>query len=187
MAIEIPPHRPTSLPETASEQANANSRITNPDKVQGNINSQIINAQQSANINAANEPLALIYSAAIESLTEQLAPALGVEEVEGTEAAPDEFSPEATARSIVDFATNFYGQYKLQNPELSEEEALDSFMTIITDAIETGYNEAVQILGALDAFEGDVQNTAEETMSLIEQYLADFKAEQEEGFTEAVI
>ena len=68
-----------------------------------------------------------------------------------------DFSPEATANRIVEFATGFYGQYQANNPEMSEKEQLEGFSTMIKGAIEEGFAGAQEMLEGLGEIDSDVQ------------------------------
>lgn len=84
-----------------------------------------------------------------------------------------DFSPKATATRIFDFSTGMLGIWRAQNPNLSEEELMDSFEKTIRGAVDDGYSQAMNILegmGLADAARG----TAEETMSLLDQMFDHF-------------
>jgi|GEM_PF-1032854 len=85
----------------------------------------------------------------------------------GVEGQEDYWSPENTADRIVVGATSYFEAFKKQHPDLSEEEALEKFMDVITPAIEKGFNEAQKILQGFEVFEGDVKANAEKTLELV--------------------
>ncbi|SFC05296.1 hypothetical protein SAMN05660443_1337 [Marinospirillum celere] len=93
----------------------------------------------------------------------------------GVEGQEDYWSPEKTADRIVTGATGYFEAFKKQNPSLSEEEALDKFMDIITPAIDRGFNQAKEILQGFEIFKGDVQENAERTLELVHEKLDLFR------------
>ncbi len=54
-------------------------------------------------------------------------------------------------------------------------EQLDSFMDIISGAIDQGFSEATEILTGLNVFEGDIEAGVDKTYSLIQAGLETFK------------
>ncbi len=91
---------------------------------------------------------------------------------------PEEVTPEATADKIVNGATAFFDVFSKQNPDLQGEELLNKFMETIRSGISQGYDDAVntlQDLGAFD-FEG-VKDGIEKTKGLIDDKLKVFETE----------
>ena len=90
---------------------------------------------------------------------------------------PEEVTSEATAENIVRGSTSFFAQYAKQNPNLSGEELLNSFMEQVRKGVQSGYDDAIQTLDGLGAFEFDgVKSGVEETKVLIETKLQSFEA-----------
>lgn len=91
------------------------------------------------------------------------------------EAAGMDWSAEATSDRIVSMATSFYDLYAEQHPEMTEEERIDGFQSLIVGAVDRGAGEAMRILE--DAGFGDqTRDLAEETMSLVHEKLDAFFA-----------
>jgi hypothetical protein len=89
----------------------------------------------------------------------------------------EDTTPEATAERIVSGATSYFEVFKRQNPNLSEEELLNRFLSTIRGGIDRGYSEAVEILEGLGAFEFEgVKNGVEKTRQLVDEKLAAFEA-----------
>ena len=87
----------------------------------------------------------------------------------------EDYTPEATAERIVTSTTAFFDAYKKQHPELSDEEALDSFFDKVSKGIQKGYDQAFDTLKGIGAFEVDgVQAGVEKTKVLIEDKLKKF-------------
>jgi len=93
----------------------------------------------------------------------------------GVEGQEDYWSPDKTADRIVAGATGYFEAFKKQHPDLTEEEAMDKFMAIITPAIEKGFNEAQKILQGFEIFEGEVKDNANRTLELVYEKLDLFR------------
>ena len=139
------------------------------------FNAAIIESAAQVSLSAGNEPLHLLYSAAIDKLNEILAPELGEDAIQKAAERPEEFTPEATAERIVQFATGFYAAYSEQHPEMTEEERVESFMDLISGAVEQGFGEAKDILEGLKVYDGAVKEGAEKTYDLVKQGLEAFR------------
>ena len=139
------------------------------------LNAAIIESASQVSLSAGNEPLHLLYSAAIDKLNEILAPELGEDAIQKAAEKPDDFTPEATAERIVAFATGFYAAYSEQHPEMEEEERLNSFMEVIGGGIEQGFGEARDILEGLKVLDGAVKEGVDKTYDLVQQGLQAFR------------
>ncbi len=88
---------------------------------------------------------------------------------------PDQYTSEATSTRIVQGVTAFFGVFKGQHPDLSEEEALDKFMDTVKSGVQKGYDDAFGTLKGLGAFDIDgIQKGVEQTKILIDQKLDSF-------------
>lgn len=139
------------------------------------MNSAIISAQQEVSLSSGNEPMILLYRAAIEAINEELAPTMGNNALQTAYDNGVDTSPGATADRIVSFATNFFSLYQDQNSKMSFDEQLTSFMKIIGGAIDQGFDEAKEILTGLQVLEGDIAGEVEQTYSLVQEGLLTFK------------
>ena len=101
-----------------------------------------------------------------------------VDETEGVEykeieGLPEYWNAENTSQRIVDFATSFYGLAESGGKEYYE---------LMRNAIETGFNEAMNILGELP---GEVNDLAHRTYELalekLEAWAVEMGIELEEG------
>lgn len=137
-------------------------------------NSAILQANLDVNISAGNEPLALLYKAAIEGINEALEPELGENAIQKAYDSGLDVSPEATADRIVSLSTAFFEQYQNQHPELSEQEAATKFAEIIGGGIDTGFSEAREILSGLNVLEGDIASNIDATYDLVQDGLKAF-------------
>ncbi|MEE9543467.1 MAG: DUF5610 domain-containing protein [Thermodesulfobacteriota bacterium] len=169
----IPSKNALIIQETQDKNKTEKNNETGPLNVDANINSQIVASYEKLSFSIKDNELELIYKNATISLNEILAPILGEEGLEAVE--PDDYTPEAVANRIVQFSTAFFESYKRQNPSMSEEDALNNFMGIIEGAIETGINEAKDILEGLKVLEGNVDTNIEKTYQLIREGLDRFR------------
>ncbi|GIU29505.1 hypothetical protein TUM4644_27920 [Shewanella colwelliana] len=139
------------------------------------MNTAIIAAQQEVNLSSGNEPMRLLYKAAIEAINEELAPTMGEHAIETAVEQGVDTSPEATAERIVSFATQFFAIHQEQNSGLSFDEQLNSFMDKIGGAIDQGFDEAKDILSGLKVLEGDIADGVDQTYSLVQEGLQAFR------------
>ncbi len=93
-------------------------------------------------------------------------------------------SPEAVSKRIVDFSTNFYDLYLEKNPDLSEEQALDSFESTIVGAVDQGYLDAMELLEGVGLPES-VVDIGRQTRTLVQEKFDAFFAEKRESLTSA--
>ncbi|MBL4888811.1 MAG: DUF5610 domain-containing protein [Candidatus Lindowbacteria bacterium] len=112
-----------------------------------------------------------------EKTTEKIEISLeGVIESDGATLEENYWSPENTARRIVDFATDFYSAYTQAFGEEGEA-ALDEFLSLVNDAVDDGFAQAGEIIS--EFHNGKVpeesRSTSEKTRELISQYLEDFR------------
>ena len=142
------------------------------------LNAQIVQKSLAVAISSQNQPLGLVYKAAIENLNEVLKPELGDNAIQN--AANDEFTPEAVATRILSFVASIYEMYRGQKRDdgASEENnaTLDRFMGLIGGGIDKGFKEARGILSGLNVLQGDVASNIDKTYDLIQKGLADFAA-----------
>ncbi|MPY23466.1 hypothetical protein FM037_22635 [Shewanella psychropiezotolerans] len=139
------------------------------------MNTAIISAQQEVNLSSSDEPMILLYRAAIEAINEELAPTMGENALQTAYANGIDTSPEATAERIVSFATQFFSLHQGQNANMGFDEQLDSFMEIIGGAIDKGFGEAREILKGLQVLEGDIADGVDQTYSLVQEGLQEFR------------
>ncbi len=84
------------------------------------------------------------------------------------------FSPENTASRILDFATNFFGAYQGNHPDDSEGDQANQFTTMIEKAIQTGFDEAEEILGSFEEL-GEIGENIQKTYDLVLTGLEEFR------------
>lgn len=140
------------------------------------LNQSILQASLSVSINSQNEPLALLYKTAIDSLNETLKTDFGENAIQN--AASQDNTPEGTAGRIVSLSTAFFDAYKAQHPEQDQDTVLKNFMTTIRGGFERGFKEAKDILSGLNVLNGDIASNIEKTYDLVLKGYADFAAAQ---------
>jgi len=138
------------------------------------LNAAIIESSLKFNNTVGDQPLSLLLKTALQGINEALKEG-GIDSSVGDayESGLD-FSPEATAERIVSFSTQFLSSYRDQHPEMSEEEALTSFVEIISGGIDQGFSEAKDILGGLKVLEGDIASNIDKTYELVQKGLQSF-------------
>lgn len=172
------PVESTDKKPSASELSEANKR---------QLNQTILDNQLSLSLRSDNKAMNLLYRAisdAVEKRQAAQASAAGSANV-GAEATAEaglnktynneDTSPQATADRIVAFATNFYQAFREQNPQLNDEDGLEQFMQEIGKGIDQGFTDARDILTGLKKLEGKVATDIDQTYSLIQQGLQDFR------------
>jgi len=128
-----------------------------------------------ASMQAKDEPLSLVFRAAIDNINELLEAELGPNAIEAAADAGLDTSPEATAERIVSLSTAFYGAFQEQNPDLNDEDALAQFMSTIGEGIDRGFAEARTILEGLKVLEGEIAANIDSTYALVAEGLTAFE------------
>lgn len=172
------PVEDTAKKTSASELSEANKR---------QLNQTILDNQLSLSLQSDDKAMNLLFRAISDAVEKRLAaqsPA-GQNQDSSTEATAEtglnktynneDTSPQATADRIVGFATNFYQAFREQNPELNDEDGLEQFMQEIGKGIDQGFADARDILTGLKKLEGKVATDIDETYSMIQQGLQEFK------------
>lgn len=143
-------------------------------KSKASFNSAIVQTSMNVALQSGNEPLALLYQAAIEGINEALAPQLGKDAI--AHAAGQDNSADATAARIVSMSTAFYDKYLEQNKLEDNEESRRKFIDVISAGFEKGFKEAQEVLGGLKVLEGEVAAGIDKTRELVLKGFADFRA-----------
>ena len=151
-------------------------RVAEPATVtpEDELNASILQSAIDVNISAGNEPLSLLFKTALEGINQELSGVLGDDAIQSAHESGLDVTPEATADRIVSLSTAFFGQYLEANPELSEEEALTSFVQVIQSGVERGFSEAREILGGLNVLSGEIAANVDSTYALVQEGLQFF-------------
>lgn len=131
-------------------------------------------------IGVKDDPLALVFSTAIDNINQNLAAEFGDRAIQKTADAGLDVGPDATADRIVNLTTSFYGAFRAQHAGQDESIVLTSFMQTISRGIENGFGEARDILEGLEVLEGDIADNINQTFSLVQEKLAAFQAMMED-------
>ncbi len=172
----------------ASEQAaelgkeSHHSHLTARQQTQASIVEMMFSTPETASQNS----LKITYQEAIEKINEILSAELGEQATE-QEFAPiseealeaqggmDYWTPENTAKRIVDGSTAFLAGFQAAHPELEGEALMDRFMEVIGGGITQGFDQAKGILGDLNVLEGEIESNIEQTYQLVQEGLTAFK------------
>lgn len=159
------------------------------------LNQTILDNQLSLSLQSDNKAMNLLYRAISDAVEKRLADQAPQSEDSSAEATAEaglnktynneDTSPQATADRIVGFATNFYQAFREQNPELNDEDGLEQFMQEIGKGIDQGFADARDILTGLKKLEGKVADDIDETYSLIQKGLQDFRERMQQPKDEA--
>ena len=151
---------------------NAVAPLSTKEEARTQLNASIVRASFEVSISSGNEPLALLFKSAINSINDILKPELGDNAIQN--AVDQDNTPEGTAGRIVSISTGFYEAFKRQHAGEDEAEVLAKFMATIESGFERGYKEATDILQGLGVFGGDIASGIEKTHELVLQGYADF-------------
>lgn len=160
--------------------------LTGTEKSQANkqqLNATIIQSQFELSLKSDDKSMSLLYKSVISSLATEFEDYLQKateagktgEKVTNPYGTDTDTSPKATADRILSFATGFYDAFKKQNPNLSEEEGLDQFISKISAGIDQGFGEARDVLDSLKRLDGKVKTDIDETYELIQKGLTAFR------------
>lgn len=184
------PVESTDKKPSASELSEANKR---------QLNQTILDNQLSLSLQSDNKAMNLLYRAISDAVEKRLAaqapatPSADTDVGATAEAGlnktynNEDTSPQATADRIVAFATNFYQAFREQNPQLNDEDGLEQFMQEIGKGIDQGFTDARDILTGLKKLEGKVATDIDETYSLIQQGLQDFRERMQPAKDQAAV
>jgi len=135
-----------------------------------------VTISQGAQLRVVQETLGIEISRELDSSLANLGISLDT-------ASQMDWSSEAVADRIFDFTTGFFETYRAQNPELSDEEAIDGFEKLVRGATQRGYEQAVGVLEGSEISE-EVKPVAGETMEiLMKKYDEYFNKLREQDFT----
>jgi len=134
----------------------------------------VAGSAQAARLSSGDNPLALTYRTALESLNDVLAPELGPNAIQQAYDSGLDVSPEATAKRIVSQSTGFFQAYQKQHPDKDAATAAKDFVELIGQGIERGFAEAREILSGLDVLQGEVAANIDRTHDLVQEGLKSF-------------
>jgi hypothetical protein len=140
-------------------------------------NNAIVRSQMEVSLKVGDEPMALLYKTALDSINEALDPTQETKPIQTAYENKVDVSPEATATRIVSLATGFFQSFQGQNTDLTPEESLDKFMSIIGTGIEASFKDARDILENLSVLDGKIATDIDSTYDLVQEGLQQFSEE----------
>ncbi|POA99013.1 hypothetical protein C2134_09150 [Chromobacterium sinusclupearum] len=96
-------------------------------------------------------------------------------------ASDEDTSPDATSKRILDGALGLFGLYQQQHPDQNTTDQAQSFIKLVRQGFEQGYQEATDILKNLNVFNGDVSANAQKTYNLVEQGFNNFLSQYQDS------
>ncbi len=85
------------------------------------------------------------------------------------------WTPENTAKRIVDGSTAFFASFQAANPDLEGEALVDRFIEVMGGGVTQGFEEAKNILGDLKVLEGEISNNIDKTYALVQEGFQNFR------------
>lgn len=105
-----------------------------------------------------------------------------------------DMSPEATAKRIVGFSTSFYNAYKdnhklaggldAKEAQTQAESRLDSFVSLIRDAVKEGFAGAQSVLSRIGPMSQEVQGGIDEAFELAMKGLDEFASRERQALSQ---
>lgn len=124
------------------------------------------------------------YQSAIEAINEKLRADLGLD-ADATDPVSQQklndqggmeyWTPENTAKRIVEGATAFLGGFQAANPDLQGEALMNKFMDVVGGGLTQGFEQAKGFLGDLKVFEGKVEENYTATYDLVQTGMEQFR------------
>ncbi|MBW8192335.1 DUF5610 domain-containing protein [Neiella marina] len=187
--MAITPLSTTSLYRNVEQTKTATSADTSKDALGSNYeqqqaakNTAIVEAQLEVSMQAGNQPMELLYRSALDAINEELAPVFGDNAAQQAVDDGVDVSPEATADRIVAGSTKYFEAFLEVNTDLDGEAAVNEYMSIISGAVDKGFEEAHDILDSLAVLEGDIANNIDATYTLVQEGLQQFMQTQLDNF-----
>jgi len=166
------------LTKSVDKKANgpAGQTVSDLTQLRNNAKKQLNAAilESTINVSASNSPQSLVLKTALAGINDALKGTLGDNAIQTAVDAGLNVSPDATAERIVSLSTAFFSGYQQQHPELSEQDALTKFTTLIGGGIDHGFSEARDILSGLSVLNGDVASNIDSTYALVQEKLSAF-------------
>jgi len=166
MAIQIPGLISSNSTLLSQKSELHGKQVALPARVQTNINARM-------EISARDDPTQLILQAAQEKINEMFKPYLGEGAIQRAAESGMDMSPEATAERILSFATQIIGRAEANQVELpaDQQRSRGQLFNSVQIGIERGFEQARDILEGLQALEGGVKSTVDETYTQVQKGL----------------
>lgn len=203
--LQTTKHQKHQQTEQSSEKATG---VTNAlDRVSANIEKMNMRTEQQASLVAhlfgdgastQQSSLKITYQAAIEKINEILMAQMPSAESNDATVKPiseealqaqggmEYWTPENTAKRIVNGATAFFDGFKAAHPELEGEELINQFIEVVGGGLTQGFDEAKGILGDLDVLKGEIAENIELTFQLVQSGMETFRQQFLNPVTEII-
>ncbi len=168
MGVQIPGYNSTNAILFSQKAESPTKPAALLEHVQTRIDSRM-------NFNAKNNPTVLILQAAMEKINEMFSPYLGDSEVQRAADSRQDMSPEATAERILSFATQLIGRAENAQVDLppDEQRSREQLFNNVQVGIERGFEQSRGILEGLQALNGGVKESVDDTYSRVQQGLSE--------------
>lgn len=184
LAEKNTPSAAANKPDHAKENKEGKGFPTNADEAKLQMNKGLLQAMFGKPETRDSNAMRIFYQEVVTQLEDILRQELGDEnfslqkladKTSGIEGQEDYWSPENTADRIVTGATGYFETFKKQHPNLSHEEQVEKFLSIISPAVDKGIGEAINILEGFDVFDGSIKDNALKTQELVHEKLDAFR------------
>lgn len=138
--------------------------------------------KDSVSLTEMTDSKTLIQRTLLESIGARFEAMLNAEGLSLSDAAGQDWSAEAVSQRIVDFTTGFFGMFRQQNPNLSDEEAVGAFEKLVRGSVDKGAKQAMDVLAG-NGMDGPVKSLVGETMALVHKKLDGFFSSLRQQFT----
>lgn len=170
----------SSAPNTPIEQSKEPSMASMKTEQQASLIAHLFGDGKTSGENS----LKLTFQAAIDKVNEILSAEFNLaegatapisEETLKQQGGMEYWTPENTAKRIVDGSTAFFTAFQAANPDLEGEALIDRFIEVIGGGVSKGFDEAKNILGDLKVLEGDISSNIDKTYALVQEGFQDFR------------
>lgn len=168
---------------TSSNAASIASKKPTATNMRASQNAMIIEASLKVSVKAGDNPQGLLFRSSLESIYESIG---GFEskinpdyQMPSMNDANNPFAtPEGTAGVILGFSLGLYERFAASHKGEDEAEVAAKFIETVRGGFEKGYGEAVDILEALNVFEGNVKSEIQKTWDLVQKGYDDWLADK---------
>jgi hypothetical protein len=166
-----------NVPNTAATQtaaSNGDKDLKQADLSPQQQQNAMIIESVSVTISSKTSPMPMLNQSVISKINEALEQTMGHNAIQNAYTNGVDVSPEATADRITSYATNFYGAYRNQHPEMDDATARSSFVDLMSNAVDQGFDDAKKILDGLGVLKDGIAKNIDETYNLVQDGFAEF-------------
>ncbi len=164
----------TTVKTSRQDKVSSEPPVSAAASAKAQLNKNILETSLDVNLSAGNKPMALLLKTALEGINQALQGEFGDNAIQKSYDSGIDVSPQATADRIVSMSTAFFDKYQTNHPELSTEDALNSFVKLIGKGIDKGFGEARDILQGLNVLNGSIASNIDSTYELVQKGLKAF-------------